>query len=72
MPRIFIHAETPGSLVRAEVVTLSEVDGIYAIACTGDGIDQCPSGLEAGDTWSDFKDCIMFAILHIANHEARL
>jgi hypothetical protein len=72
MPRIFIHAETPGSLVRAEVVTLSEVDGIYAIICTGDGIDECPGDLEPGDTWSDFEDCLQFAIKHIGNHEARL
>lgn len=72
MPRIFIHAETPGSLVRAEVVTLSDVDGIYAIACTGDGIDQCPDDIEPGDTWSNFQDCVQEAMSHIANHEDRL
>jgi hypothetical protein len=72
MPRIFIHAETPGSLVRAEVVTLSEVDGIYAISCTGDGIDECPGDIAPGDTWSNFEDCVMEAVRHIANHEDRM
>jgi hypothetical protein len=55
--------------VVAEVVTLSEIDGIYAIACTGDGRDQCPADLEAGDTWSNFEDCVQAAITHIHNHE---
>lgn len=72
MPRIFIHAETPGPLVRAEVVTLSEDDGIYAVACSGDGIDECPSDLESGDTWGDLGACIQEAINHVANHERRI
>lgn len=55
----------------AEVVALSEIDGIYTITCTGDGIDQCPEDLEPGDTWSDFEVCVRGAITHIHNHEKR-
>lgn len=61
----------PASEPVAEIVTLSELDGIYAVACTGDGIDECPADLEPGDTWSNFRDCIESAIVHIGNHEAR-
>lgn len=55
----------------AEIVTVSELDGIYAVVCTGDGIDQCPGDIEPGDTWSNFEDCVMSAVRHIGNHEDR-
>jgi hypothetical protein len=57
--------------VIAEVVTLSEPDGIYMIRCTGDGGDECPGDIEPGDTWSSFEDCVQEAIRHIGNHELR-
>lgn len=78
MPRILIAADAiniEGQLLSqgpvAEVVTLSEIDDIYAIHCTGDGIDECPPDIEPGDTWSSFEDCVQKAIRHIGNHEGR-
>jgi hypothetical protein len=80
MARILITTDTEGTQILnghgvgvyaiAEVVTLSEIDGIYTIACSGDG-DQCPADLEPGDTWSDFEVCVRDAVRHIVNHEAR-
>lgn len=55
----------------AEVITLSEIDSIYAIRCTGDGTDECPPDIEPGDTWSNFGDCIAYAVNHIGRHEGR-
>jgi hypothetical protein len=52
----------------AEVVTLSEIDGIYTIRCGGDG-HECPPDIEPGDTWSNFEDCVQEAVRHIGNHE---
>lgn len=83
MPRILIttagiaqhirrgYAPPDGFKPVAEVVTLSEIGGIYAFACTGDGVDQCPEDLEPGDTWSNFEDCVRAAVTHIDNHEKR-
>lgn len=79
MPRILITDDaTSGDLVRhltnrpvAEVVTLSELDGIYGVHCTGDGIDECPGDIEPGDTWSSFEDCVREAVRHVNNHERR-
>jgi hypothetical protein len=79
MPRILITTDEAADLLIdrndldpqpiAEVVTLSEVDGIYAIRCTGDGGDECPGDIEPGDTWSSFENCMQEAVRHIGNHE---
>lgn len=72
MPRIIIDSDRESlAHLRAEIVTLSEIDGIYTVVCSGDGRDQCPSDLEPGDTWSSLEDCIEAAVRHVASHEQR-
>lgn len=80
MPRILITASRAGTLARliphrlmhVEVVTLSEIDGIYVLRCTGDQIDECPGNIEDGDTWSDLAAAVNEAITHVALHEQRV
>lgn len=70
MPRIIIEPDSDIP-VRILVVEISDVDGIYALRCTGDGVDQCPEDLEPGDTWSSLIDCIQDGVVHMGNHEKR-
>jgi hypothetical protein len=82
MPRILITDDTTareaiGSAVVVtgqvitEVVTLSEVDGIYTIRCTGDGGDECPDADDLNETWLNRDDPIAWAVDHVGKHELR-
>lgn len=75
MAEILIIPTRGGSIanrlgVRVRVIELSWTDGIYGIACNGDTVGQeCPHGLEPGDTWSDLGHCVAEGITHMNNHE---
>lgn len=81
MPKIYVTGTvTPGrlgdqpfgnALVVVQVVTVSTLDQIFALHCSGDQIDQCPGDLEPGDTWSDFHAVMDAAVAHVEAHEAR-
>jgi hypothetical protein len=49
-----------------EVVTISEIDGIHTLNCTGHDCGE----IEPGDTWSNLEDCIEFAQTHVARAES--
>lgn len=71
---ITISSDNPAVRSTVKVVTISEMDEIYALYCSGPAPEireECPPGLESGDTWSNFEDCVENAIVHIGNHEAR-
>lgn len=82
MPRILIVADRAGVVatttmypnepLHVEVITISEIDGIYTLRCTGDQIDACPSNVESGDTWSNFEDCVAEGLAHVGLHERRV
>ena len=81
MPRILITADRrripaarrpEGAPLHVEVITLSDIDGIYTLRCTGDTIDECPGDIEAGDTWSDLRAAVEEAVTHVALHEQRV
>jgi hypothetical protein len=72
--QITISSDVPYVRSTVKVVTISEMDGVYALYCSGSAPEireECPSDLESGDTWSNFEDCCQQAIVHIGNHEAR-
>jgi hypothetical protein len=82
MPRILIVTDENARLIlaghgdeidgpMAEVVTMSSVDGIYAVSCTGDGIDECPDADDLAETWLNREDPTAWAIEHIRKHELR-
>jgi hypothetical protein len=82
MPRILITTDEIARLLLAghvaeisgpiaEVVTISAVDKIYAVGCTGDGIDECPDADDLAETWLNRADPTAWAVEHIGKHELR-
>jgi hypothetical protein len=69
---ITISSDNPAVRSTVKIVTISEMDGIYALYCSGSAPEireECPTDVEPGDTWSDYENCIADATNHIALHE---
>lgn len=58
---------------RIDVIEISEVDGIYTLSCSGDGLDECPrAGFAPGDTWGNgYAEAIEAGLIHMGAHERR-
>jgi hypothetical protein len=57
--------------VVVEVVTLSILDEIYGVRCTGDGLDECPDADDLAETWLNRENSIAWAVEHVEKHERR-